>query len=158
MLAVLEEGDGRILEFEVPCPLVGKTLRDLALPHDSIVGAILRGTHAIVPRGTDALQSGDRLLVFSTLPAADQVRAFFSGGQLAMRLPIVIHLIGTLVRLFGPMLLAPGRRRRVLRRVERRARLRRRQPSARLPLGHAMRRPADKRARGAPNDCGVSKG
>jgi trk system potassium uptake protein len=78
LLAVLEEGEGRILEFSVPGALHGKALRDLMLPRDSIVGAILRGTQAIVPRGTDHLQSGDRLLVFSTRRAAEDVRAFFS--------------------------------------------------------------------------------
>ena len=78
LLAVLEEGEGRILEFPAPGALHGKALRDITLPRDSIVGAILRGTEAIVPRGTDRLQSGDRLLVFSTRQAADHVRAFFS--------------------------------------------------------------------------------
>jgi trk system potassium uptake protein TrkA len=77
LLAVLEEGEGRILEFEVPPPLHGKALKDLTVPRDSIVGAILRGTQAIVPRGTDHLQAGDRLLVFSTRAGADEVRAFF---------------------------------------------------------------------------------
>lgn len=78
LLAVLEEGEGRILEFPVPGALHGKALRDLTLPRDSIVGAILRGTEAIVPRGTDRLQSNDRLLVFSTRHTAEDVRAFFS--------------------------------------------------------------------------------
>lgn len=78
LLAVLEEGEGRILEFPAPAGLHGKALRDLTLPRDSIVGAILRGTQAIVPRGADRLQSGDRLLVFSTRHAAETVRAFFS--------------------------------------------------------------------------------
>jgi trk system potassium uptake protein len=77
LLAVLEEGEGRILEFPAPVAFHGKALRDLAAPRDSIVGAILRGTRAIVPRGTDRLQTGDRLLVFSTRTAADAVRAFF---------------------------------------------------------------------------------
>jgi trk system potassium uptake protein TrkA len=78
LLAVLEEGEGRILEFEVPPAFHGKNLRDLTLPRDSIVGAILRGPHAIVPSGVDHLQAGDRLLVFCTRAAADGVRAFFS--------------------------------------------------------------------------------
>ncbi len=78
LLAVLEEGEGRILEFEVPPTFVGKALRDLPSPRDSIVGAILRGSRAIVPRGTDRFQAGDHLLVFSTRGAADEVRAFFS--------------------------------------------------------------------------------
>jgi trk system potassium uptake protein TrkA len=78
LLAVLEEGEGRILEFQVPAALHGTALRDLALPRDSIVGAIIRGTHASVPRGTDSLQVDDRLLVFTTRAGADEVRLFFS--------------------------------------------------------------------------------
>jgi len=78
LLAVLEEGDGRILEFEVPRAFHDRALRDLTLPRDSIVGAILRGPQAIVPHGIDQLQAGDRLLVFCTRAAADGVRTFFS--------------------------------------------------------------------------------
>jgi trk system potassium uptake protein len=78
LLAVLEEGEGRILEVEVPSIGYDKALRELALPRDSIVGAILRGPRAIVPSGTDRLQTGDHLLIFCTRAAADDVRAFFS--------------------------------------------------------------------------------
>ena len=78
LLAVLEEGEGRILEVQVPAQHNGLALRELGLPRDSIVGAILRGAAAIVPRGTDRVQLGDRLLVFSTRAAADHVRTFFS--------------------------------------------------------------------------------
>jgi len=81
LLAILEEGEGRILEVEVPRQHHGRSLRDLHLPLDSIVGAVLRDATAIVPRGTDLLEAGDRLLVFSTRAAADQVRTFFSGGR-----------------------------------------------------------------------------
>jgi trk system potassium uptake protein len=78
LLAVLEEGEGRILEFQVPAALHDTALRDLALPRDSIVGAIIRGARASVPRGTDRLQTDDRLLVFTTRAGADDVRLFFS--------------------------------------------------------------------------------
>jgi trk system potassium uptake protein TrkA len=78
LLAVLEQGEGRILELEVPARYVSRALRDLKRPGDSLVGAILRGNEAIVPRGHDWLQAGDRLLVFSTRAAADRVRDFFS--------------------------------------------------------------------------------
>jgi trk system potassium uptake protein len=77
LLAVLEEGDGRILEFPVPDRLHQTTMRDLMLPRDSIVGAILRGAEAIVPRGTDSVRRGDRVLVFATRGATEDVRAFF---------------------------------------------------------------------------------
>jgi trk system potassium uptake protein TrkA len=77
LLAILEEGEGRILELEVPQSYRSRALRDLEPPRDSIVGAILRGDGAIVPRGNDRLLPGDRILVFSTRHAADRVRDFF---------------------------------------------------------------------------------
>ncbi len=79
LLAVLEEGEGRILEFQTPARLHDTPLRDLVLPRDSIVGAILRAGRAIVPRGTDRLHADDRLLVFATRGATDAVRRFFDG-------------------------------------------------------------------------------
>ncbi|MGH2386339.1 MAG: Trk system potassium transporter TrkA, partial [Candidatus Limnocylindria bacterium] len=81
LLAVLEEGEGRILEIQVPGHYRRRALRELEPPRDSIVGAILRGREAIVPRGTDTVQAGDRLLVFSTRAAADRVRTFFSATE-----------------------------------------------------------------------------
>ena len=78
LLAVLEEGEGRILEMQVPPRFDGCALRDLEPPRDSIVAAILRSEQAIVPRGTDRLAAGDRLLVFCTRAAAEHVRTFFA--------------------------------------------------------------------------------
>jgi trk system potassium uptake protein TrkA len=80
LLAVLEQGEGRILELEVPPLYIGRALRDLGPPRDSIVGAILRSGKAIVPRGADRLLASDRLIVFSTRSAADEVRTFFTGA------------------------------------------------------------------------------
>jgi trk system potassium uptake protein TrkA len=81
LLAVLEEGEGRILEVQVPADYDARTLRDLNTPRDSIVAAILRDKEVIVPRGTDVLRTGDRLLVFSTREAAPHVRTFFSSSR-----------------------------------------------------------------------------
>ena len=80
LLAVLEQGEGRILELDVPPRYIGHALRDLGPPRDSIVGAILRAGKAIVPRGADRLLASDRLIVFSTRSAADEVRTFFTGA------------------------------------------------------------------------------
>jgi trk system potassium uptake protein TrkA len=77
LLAVLEQGEGRILEFPVPPAFVGRALRDLEPPRDSIVGAILREGGALVPRGADQLRAGDHLVVFSTTAGAQRVRSFF---------------------------------------------------------------------------------
>jgi trk system potassium uptake protein len=78
LLAVVEEGAGRILELDVPAGYVPRALRDLAPPLNSIIGAIVRPTRAFVPRGEDRVEPGDRLIVFTTYAAADQVREYFT--------------------------------------------------------------------------------
>jgi trk system potassium uptake protein TrkA len=78
LLAVVEQGAGRILELDVPAHYAPRALRDLAAPLNSIVGAIIRGGRPIVPRGADRVEPGDRLIVFTTHAAADRVRDYFS--------------------------------------------------------------------------------
>ena len=78
LLAVIEQGAGRILEIDVPADYEPRALREIQSPRDSIVGAILRTDRVIVPRGGDQVQPGDRLIVFSTGAAADRVRDFFT--------------------------------------------------------------------------------
>ena len=78
LLAVVEQGAGRVLELDIPEGYASRPLRDLAPPLNSIVGAIVRGSRAIVPRGADRIQGGDRLIVFTTHEAADQVRNYFA--------------------------------------------------------------------------------
>ena len=78
LLAVVEQGAGRVLELEVPGGYAPRSLRDLDPPRNSIIGAILRGSQAIVPRGTDRVQPGDRLIVFTTHAEADRVRDYFT--------------------------------------------------------------------------------
>ena len=77
LLAVVEQGAGRVLELDIPAGYASRPLRDLAPPLNSIVGAIVRGSRAIVPRGADQVRGGDRLIVFTTHEAADQVRNYF---------------------------------------------------------------------------------
>ena len=78
LLAVVEEGAGRILELDVPGQYAPRALRELAPPLNSIIGAIIRQSRAFVPRGADRVEPGDRLIVFTTYAAADQVRDYFT--------------------------------------------------------------------------------
>jgi trk system potassium uptake protein len=78
LLAVIEQGAGRILELEVPEGYAPRQLRELAAPLNSIVGAIVRQSRAFVPRGNDRVEPGDRLIVFTTHEAADKVRDYFT--------------------------------------------------------------------------------
>jgi trk system potassium uptake protein TrkA len=79
LLAVLEDGEARVLELTVSKEFEPRPLHNIGTPGDVIVGAILRGGQAIVPRGIDRIEPGDRILVFSTRGAAERVQAYFSG-------------------------------------------------------------------------------
>jgi trk system potassium uptake protein TrkA len=72
LLAVLEEGQATIIEIEVPADFRPRALMEMQAPPRSIVGAILRGSAIVIPRGPDRVRPGDRLIVFA---AADMVRA-----------------------------------------------------------------------------------
>ena len=78
LLAVIEQGAGRILELDVPAGYAPRSLRDLEPPRNSIIGAIVRGAQAIVPRGSDRVEPGDRLIIFTTHAAVDRVRDYFT--------------------------------------------------------------------------------
>ena len=79
LLAVLEHGEARVLELVVSKDFAARPLKSIGTPVDAIVGAILRDGGAIVPRGDDRIEPGDRILVFSTRDAAERVQAYFSG-------------------------------------------------------------------------------
>jgi Trk K+ transport system NAD-binding subunit len=78
LLAVIEQGAGRILELDVPEAYAPRPLRDLPAPLNSIVGAIVRRGAAIATRGSDRVEPGDRPIVFTTYAAADRVRHYFT--------------------------------------------------------------------------------
>jgi trk system potassium uptake protein TrkA len=81
LLAVLEGGEARVLELTVPANFVPQPLKGIGTPIDAIVGAILRGSAVIVPRGDDRLEPGDRIIVFSTREAAERVQAYFNAAK-----------------------------------------------------------------------------
>jgi trk system potassium uptake protein TrkA len=64
------EGKVNITEIKLPAdsPVVGKTMRDLSLPPDSLVAVVLRNGDAVVPRGDTTLRTGDRVVLI-TLPS-----------------------------------------------------------------------------------------
>ncbi len=71
----LEEDRAEVLEIEVSqqSPLIGVKLARAPLPVGVLIGAIVREGRVIIPRGTDALQPGDHVIVFSTKEAAPQI-------------------------------------------------------------------------------------
>ena len=78
LLAVLEEGQAKVVELTVPAGYPAPALRDVELPRESIVSTLLRAGDAVVPGGQAEVRAGDRLLICCTDAAAADVRDVFS--------------------------------------------------------------------------------
>jgi trk system potassium uptake protein TrkA len=77
LLAELEHGDAEVLELTLPEELQPVPLAQMKGGAFAIIGAILRGGRVIIPKGSDAVQGRDRILVFCPKHAEDDVRDFF---------------------------------------------------------------------------------
>jgi trk system potassium uptake protein TrkA len=78
---VFAEGQVQIVEFDVEeaaTEVIGKPLREAPLPRDSKVAAIIRGDGMVIPRGGEALQVGDRIIVIGSPQAAREWSAIMS--------------------------------------------------------------------------------
>ena len=70
-VVTFQDSDAEALEIEVgeTSRAASATLRDLHLSHLMIVGGVIRGQQAFVPRGETTIEAGDRLIVIA-LPGA----------------------------------------------------------------------------------------
>jgi trk system potassium uptake protein TrkA len=68
----LRGGQANLVEMTLPesAPCAGHSVRDLELPKDSALVAIVRGTRVITPSGEEPLEVGDELLLVA-LPEAE---------------------------------------------------------------------------------------
>jgi trk system potassium uptake protein TrkA len=68
----LREGQANLLEVTLPegAPCAGRSVRDLDLPKDAAIVAIIRGSRVITPSPEEPLEAGDELL-FVALPDAE---------------------------------------------------------------------------------------
>ncbi len=79
-VTTLKGTDAEVIEYIISdkFPFAGRPLAEVRFPEGSLIGAIIRGRRVIIPRGTDSIRIGDRVIVF-TLPAAiSQVESIFA--------------------------------------------------------------------------------
>jgi trk system potassium uptake protein TrkA len=76
-ITFVENDRGEVVEVELAAdsPLVGRPLEETAgeVPHNFVVGAVLRGETVITPRGKTVLNAGDHLVLFVDAEEADEV-------------------------------------------------------------------------------------
>ncbi|OGO78914.1 MAG: potassium transporter TrkA [Clostridiales bacterium GWB2_37_7] len=63
----LEEGKIVVMEIVVQenSPVCGKTLAEVPIPEQAIIGCIIRGVNSIIPRGKTQIQTDDKLIILS---------------------------------------------------------------------------------------------
>lgn len=70
-LLKLNRGEAALVEMRLPdaAPAVGKAIRDLQLPADTVIVSIIRDGQLVIPRGDTALRANDEVLAVSTVKA-----------------------------------------------------------------------------------------
>jgi trk system potassium uptake protein TrkA len=80
-LMTFRQGQANLVEITLDgkAPLVGRPVRELSLPRDAALVAILRGGRVLVPSDDDSLESGDELMFLCTSDVEDEVQRVVSG-------------------------------------------------------------------------------
>src|SRR5439155_18500759 len=80
-LMTFRQADTHLVEITLPdtAPFLGRPVRDVPLPRDSALVAILRGKRVLVPSQDDPLEAGDELVFVCTGEVEDDVRAVILG-------------------------------------------------------------------------------
>ncbi len=82
-LMTFRQSEANLVEITLPetAPYVGHPVREVPLPHDSALVAILRGKRVLVPTPDDPLEAGDELVFVVTSEMEDSVRAVILGAD-----------------------------------------------------------------------------
>jgi trk system potassium uptake protein TrkA len=109
---VFAEGQVQIAEFDVEegasADVIGVPLRDAPIPKDSKVAAVIHDGDMTLPRGTDAIGAGDRIVVIGSPGAAQAWSALLAPeGGVAVR-DVVLFGAGRVGSAIGRVLLDQG--------------------------------------------------
>jgi trk system potassium uptake protein TrkA len=76
-----EGGNVRLVEVTLAedSPVVDNAIRDLDIPRDATIVAVVRGEHVVMPRGDTVFESGDEVLAMVTGDSEDDVRQILTG-------------------------------------------------------------------------------
>ncbi|MGI8708702.1 MAG: potassium channel family protein [Actinomycetota bacterium] len=82
-LLKLEQGKVALMEVTLApgSPVDGKTVRELDMPPDCTLVAVIRDRHVVPPRGETPLHAGDELLALVAADAEDDLRRLLTGEE-----------------------------------------------------------------------------
>ena len=86
-LMTFRQSEANLVEITLPptAPYVGRPVRDVPMPRDAALVAILRGKRVLVPTPDDPLEAGDELVFVCTTEVEDSVRAVILGADSGSR-------------------------------------------------------------------------
>ncbi len=86
-LMQLRQGQVSLTKLKLPPddPMVGKRIRDIALPDNTALAIVIRDNGVILPKPDDVLQPEDEMLFFAGGAVEDQVRAIVHGATKPLR-------------------------------------------------------------------------
>jgi trk system potassium uptake protein len=76
-----ERGQARLVEVTLAenSPVVDRALKDVQVPRDVTVVAVVRGEHVVMPRGDTVFEAGDEVLAMVTPVSEEAVRGILTG-------------------------------------------------------------------------------
>ena len=82
-LMTFRQGEANLVEITLPAdaPHVGDPVRDIPLPPDSALVAIVRGKRVLAPTPDDPVEAGDELIFVCTSEVEEQVRSVVLGAD-----------------------------------------------------------------------------
>jgi trk system potassium uptake protein TrkA len=88
-LMTFRQSESNLVEITLPpnAPYVGHPVRDVPLPPDSALVAILRGKRVLVPTPDDPLEGGDELVFVCTAAVEETGRSVIIGADLPEKKP-----------------------------------------------------------------------
>jgi trk system potassium uptake protein TrkA len=77
-----ERGQARLVEVTLAenAPVVDRALKDVDVPRDVTVVAVVRGEHVVMPRGDTVFEAGDEVLAMVTPDSEENVRTILTGA------------------------------------------------------------------------------
>jgi trk system potassium uptake protein TrkA len=78
-----EGGQARLVEVTLApdAPVVDRQIKEIDIPRDATVVAVVRGEHVVMPRGDTMFEAGDEVLAMVTPESEDEVRSLLAGGE-----------------------------------------------------------------------------
>ena len=89
-----EGGQARLVEVTLAedSPVIDRALKDIDVPRNATIVAIVRDEHVVMPRGDSVFEAGDEVLAMVTPESEDEVRRILTGAAAGLEVEPRVRL------------------------------------------------------------------